>query len=124
MMIMGVATEVRRNSGQPQDPADIRREQQISEQICYQWRWQFGGMKADDVKRLTYLERQSATLKRLLADTELEKGALMERVHRTVYPTGKAQEDIVDTLSSNTIGHACTRGWTDYRTRERSSANT
>ena len=34
MMIMGVATEVRRNSGQPQDVADIRRELQISEQIC------------------------------------------------------------------------------------------
>src|ERR1700742_2662593 len=44
----------------------------------YRWRNQFGGLKADDVKRLKDLERENATLKRLLAEAELEKAALKE----------------------------------------------
>ena len=35
-------------------------------------------MNANDAKRLKDLERENATLKRLLADTELEKAALTE----------------------------------------------
>jgi putative transposase len=35
-------------------------------------------MKPDDAKRLEGLERENATLKRLLADAELEKVALKE----------------------------------------------
>ena len=42
------------------------------------WRNQFGGLKADDVKRLKDLERENATLKQLLAEAELEKAALKE----------------------------------------------
>jgi putative transposase len=41
-------------------------------------RAQFGGLKAEDAKRLKELERENATLKRLLADAELEKVALKE----------------------------------------------
>jgi hypothetical protein len=35
-------------------------------------------MKADDVKRLKELERENATLKRIVADKELEVVALKE----------------------------------------------
>jgi hypothetical protein len=35
-------------------------------------------MNADDAERLNDLERENATLKRLLADAELEKAALKE----------------------------------------------
>ena len=35
-------------------------------------------MNADNAKRLKDLERENATLKRLLADAELEKAALRE----------------------------------------------
>jgi hypothetical protein len=48
-----------------------------SEQTSYRWRNQFGGLKADDAKRLKDLEREDAALKRL-ADAELEKAALKE----------------------------------------------
>jgi hypothetical protein len=54
------------------------RELAISEQTYYRWRNQFGGLKADDAKRLKDLERENSTLKRLLADAELEKAALKE----------------------------------------------
>ncbi len=60
------------------DVAAVCRELQISEQTYYRWRNQYGGMKADDAKRLKKLEKQNATLKRLLADAELEKAALKE----------------------------------------------
>ena len=50
----------------------------IAENTYYRWRNQFGGLKSDDAKRLKDLERENATLKRLLADAELEKAALKE----------------------------------------------
>lgn len=45
---------------------------EVSEATYHRWRAQFGGMKADDVKRLKELERENAQLKRLVADKELE----------------------------------------------------
>jgi putative transposase len=50
----------------------------ISEQTYHGWRNQYGEMKADDAKRLTELERESATLKRIVADKEPEVVALKE----------------------------------------------
>ena len=60
------------------DVADVCRELQVSEQTYYRWRNQFGGLKADDAKKLKELEKENSTLKRLLADAELEKAALKE----------------------------------------------
>jgi putative transposase len=51
---------------------------EVSEQTYHRWRAQFGGMKADDVKRLKELERENAQLKRLVAEKELENLALRE----------------------------------------------
>lgn len=60
------------------DVAAVCRELQVSEQTYYRWRNQYGGLKADDARRLKELEKQNATLKRLLAEAELEKAALQE----------------------------------------------
>ena len=60
------------------DVAAVCRELGVSEQTYYRWRNQYGGLKADDAKRLKELEKQNATLKRLLAEAELEKAALKE----------------------------------------------
>ena len=51
---------------------------EISEQNYHRWRAQYGGMKADEVKRLKELKRENAQLKRLVADKELENLALRE----------------------------------------------
>jgi DNA-binding transcriptional MerR regulator len=51
---------------------------EVSEQTYHRWRAQYGGMKADDVKRLKELERENSQLKRLVADKELENLALRE----------------------------------------------
>ena len=50
----------------------------VAENTYYRWRNQFGGLKADDAKKLKELEKENSTLKRLLADAELEKAALKE----------------------------------------------
>jgi hypothetical protein len=60
------------------DIADVCRELQVTEATYYRWRNQIGGLKADDAKRLKDLELENSTLKRLLADAELEKAALKE----------------------------------------------
>src|SRR5438552_728613 len=51
---------------------------EVSEQTYHRWRAQFGGMKADDVKRLKDLEVENGRLKRIVADKELENVALRE----------------------------------------------
>ena len=50
----------------------------ISEQTYHRWRNQYGGMKANDAKRLKELERENVTLKAIVADQALEVRALKE----------------------------------------------
>jgi putative transposase len=51
---------------------------EISEQTYHRWRNQYGGMKAQDAKRLKELERENLTLKAIVADQALEVRALKE----------------------------------------------
>jgi transposase-like protein len=51
---------------------------EISEQTYHRWRNQYGGMKADDAKRLKELEKENARLKRIVADQALDLDALRE----------------------------------------------
>jgi putative transposase len=50
----------------------------VAEQTFHRWRNTYGGMKAEDVKRLKELERENGQLKRIVADKELENLALKE----------------------------------------------
>ena len=58
--------------------AEVARHLEVSEATYQRWRSQFGGMKADDAKRLRELERENGRLKRIVADKELEIDALRE----------------------------------------------
>jgi putative transposase len=60
------------------DVAEVARQLQVSEQTYHRWRAQFGGMKADEVKRLKELEVENRRLKEIVADKELENLALRE----------------------------------------------
>jgi putative transposase len=51
---------------------------EVSEATYHRWRAQYGGLKADDAKRLKELAAENSRLKRLLAEAELEKDALRE----------------------------------------------
>jgi DNA-binding transcriptional MerR regulator len=58
--------------------AEVAKALEVSEQSYHRWRNQYGGMKADDVKRLKELERENGQLKRIVADQALENRALRE----------------------------------------------
>ena len=49
---------------------------EISEQTFHRWRNQYGGMKAEEAKRLKELEDENKRLKKLLAEAELDKAIL------------------------------------------------
>jgi len=50
----------------------------ISETTFNRWRLQYGGMKADEAKRLKELESENARLKKLVAELSLDKQMLLE----------------------------------------------
>ena len=51
---------------------------EISEQTFHRWRNQYGGMKANDAKRLKELEIENRRLKKAVADLTLDKQILEE----------------------------------------------
>jgi transposase-like protein len=57
---------------------EVCRHLEITESTFHRWRNQFGGMKANDAKRLKELEHENARLKKLLAEAELAKSMLKE----------------------------------------------
>lgn len=57
---------------------EVCRQLEVSEATYHRWQRQFGGMKADDAKRLRELERENQRLKRIVADQALETQALRE----------------------------------------------
>jgi putative transposase len=56
--------------------SDIARKLGVNDQTIYRWRQRFGGMDLNEAKRLRALEDENARLKKLLADTLLDKEML------------------------------------------------
>ena len=50
----------------------------MAEATFHRWRNQYGGMKANDARRLKELERENARLKKLVADQALDQAILKE----------------------------------------------
>jgi transposase-like protein len=70
--------EAERMLGEGRTIPEAAKELGISEQTYHRWRNQYGGMKANDAKRLKELERENAQLKRIVADQALNIDALKE----------------------------------------------
>ena len=58
--------------------ADAIRAIGVTEVTYYRWRQEYGGLKADQVKRLKQLETENARLRRAVADLTLDKLILKE----------------------------------------------
>lgn len=63
---------------QGQSVADAIRSIGVTEVSYYRWRREFGGLKADQVKRMKELEAENARLRRAVADLTLDKLILKE----------------------------------------------
>jgi len=55
---------------------ELCRKHGFSDASFYTWRSKFGGMDISDAKRLKAMEQENARLKKLLAETMLDKEAL------------------------------------------------
>ena len=60
--------------------ADVCKKLGISEQTYFRWHNQYGGLKADDMKRLKDLEKENSRLKKAVADLTLDKQILQEAI--------------------------------------------
>jgi transposase-like protein len=63
---------------QGQTVGEVCRRIGVSEQSCYRWRKEYGGLKVEQVRRLKELEQENARLKRAVADLTLDKLILQE----------------------------------------------
>src|ERR1700691_3642598 len=70
--------EAERMLGEGKTIPEVAKELEVSENTFHRWRAQYGGMKADDVKRLKELERENQALKRIVADQALDIQGLEE----------------------------------------------
>ena len=70
--------EADRLLGEGLEVPEVCKQLEVSEQTLHRWREQYGGLKADDAKRLKELERENGKLKRMVADQLLEIDALKE----------------------------------------------
>ena len=57
---------------------ELVKQLEITEQTYYRWRKQYGGMKTAELKRLKDLEKENASLKRIVADQALENRVLKD----------------------------------------------
>ena len=64
--------------GEGKDIAEVARHLQVTESTWHRWRNQYGGMKADDAKKLKELEKENQRLKRIVADQALDIDMLKE----------------------------------------------
>lgn len=55
---------------------DVCRKHGISPATYYAWKSKYGGLGASELKRIKELEAENAELKRMYADTSLERDAL------------------------------------------------
>ena len=64
--------------GQGMSMADAVRQIGVTQQTCYRWRKQYGGMNRDQLKRLKELETENQRLRRAVSDLTLDKLILKE----------------------------------------------
>jgi putative transposase len=67
--------EADRLLAQGSEVPEVAKQLEIRQATYHRWRAQYGGLKADDAKRLKELAAENARRKRLLAEAELEKDA-------------------------------------------------
>jgi hypothetical protein len=68
--------EVKLAKGAPS--ARVCKDRAVTEQTCYRWCKEYGGLKLDQARRLEELQEENGRLKRLLAEAELGKAILKE----------------------------------------------
>jgi putative transposase len=64
--------------GEGRNIEEVSRHLEITESTWHRWRNQYGGMKADNAKKLTELEKENQRLKKIVADQAVDIDVLKE----------------------------------------------
>lgn len=67
---------------QGRSASDLCRELGISQATFYNWRKQYGGLEAKELKRLKELEEENRRLKQMYADLSLDHRVLKEIIEK------------------------------------------
>ena len=70
--------EVEVNQSKGLSIQECARQIEVTEQTYYRWKKEYGGMRADQAKRLRELEKENNLLKKIVADKELDIQILKE----------------------------------------------
>ena len=62
---------------------EVSRKHGISDATYYNWKSKYGGMSANELKRLREVEEENAKLKRMYADMALENAALRDLIEKS-----------------------------------------
>jgi transposase-like protein len=76
--IIGLPRRAEAELGKGLSVAQVCRKPAVSEQTFYRWRSQYGGTRADQMKRLKELEAENARLKKVVAEHALDIKMLKE----------------------------------------------
>jgi len=93
--------------------ADVCRVIEVTQPTYHHWRQQYGGMQAEEARRLTQLEKENARLKKLLAEAELEKAMLCRRLLRSSGNSLRREAHLPVRWETSEPGHrnASSAGW-------------
>lgn len=81
--------------GEGSSAAEVARQLGVSEQTYYRWRNQYGGMKADDAKRLKELEKENARLEKIVADQALDIDIRQGRGAGNILTPGRRRRAVI-----------------------------
>jgi putative transposase len=71
---------------------DLCRKYGISEPTFYNWKTKYAGMAVSETRRLKELEAENSKLKKLLAESELDKSTSKDLLGRNVWSASLLQE--------------------------------
>lgn len=67
---------------------DVSRKRGISDATYYNWKSKYGGMSANELKRLRGVEEENAKLKRMYADMAIENATRRDMIEKNSQATG------------------------------------
>jgi putative transposase len=76
--IVGKLRQIEVLMGQGKSVAEAARAASVTEQACYRWRKEYGGLQLDQVRCLKELELENSRLKKAVADLTIDKMILSE----------------------------------------------
>jgi transposase-like protein len=84
---------------------------EVTQPTYHRWRQQYGGMQAEEARRLTQLEKENARLKKLLAEAELEKAMLKDLAEGNFWARNAGAGLSVPCRSVTGLLNARSAGW-------------